>query len=154
MKNDKKDAKLIRFCLIAGAGYIFNDTADTITLKSLIRQRESLVSDKLKAKIQQYDIIYKENCIKRKINPVYQELYVMFGKKIQGIEAELRKYRRDEQMLLESIPGIGPITSASFTPHLLSGFSDMDFILIYFEPSFIIDYFSCYQLRRFTCSKY
>lgn len=114
VKNDKKDAKLIRFCLIAGAGYIFNDTADTITLKSIIRQRESLVSARIKAQIQQYDIIHKENCIKRKINPVYQELYVMLGEKIKGIETELRKYRRDEQMLLESIPGIGPITSASF----------------------------------------
>jgi transposase len=65
VKNDKKDSRLIRFCLVNGAGYLFNNDPEAIVLKSLIRQRDSLVSAKLRFARQQEDIRLKEKCLKQ-----------------------------------------------------------------------------------------
>lgn len=114
VKNDKHDSRLIRYCLIRGAGHEFNNDPEALILKSLVRQRDSLVSARIKSDRQQIDISYKENCLKQKINPVYQELSLIIREKIKEIEVRLKDYRLDEQKLLQSIPGIGPITAASF----------------------------------------
>ncbi|PIZ82372.1 MAG: hypothetical protein COY02_00315 [Parcubacteria group bacterium CG_4_10_14_0_2_um_filter_41_6] len=114
VKNDKKDSRLIRFCLIGGAGYLFNNDPEAIILKSLIRQRDSLVFSKLKFTRQQADIRLKEKCLKQSISPVYVEIINVLEEKINLLKTELRLYRPKEQYLLESISGIGPITAASF----------------------------------------
>jgi len=59
VKNDKHDSRLIRFCLTTGAGYEFDNDPDTLILKSLIRQRDSLVKARLKIDFQQADIRWK-----------------------------------------------------------------------------------------------
>jgi transposase len=114
VKNDKKDSRLIRFCLSGGAGYLFNDDPDAMILKSLIRQRDSLAISRLKFVRQQADIRLKEKCLKQDISPVYTEIISVLEEKIDLLKADLRLYRPKEQYLLESIPGIGPITAASF----------------------------------------
>src|SRR3989339_46456 len=114
VKNDKKDSRLIRFCLIGGAGYIFDNDPEAMILKSLIRQRDSLVFSKLKFTRQQDDIRLKEKCLKQGISPVYTEIINVLEEKIDMLKADLRLYRPKEQYLLESIPGVGPITAASF----------------------------------------
>ena len=114
VKNDKKDSRLIRFCLIGGAGYIFDNDSEAMILKSLIRQRDSLVFSKLKFTRQQDDIRLKEKCLKQSISSVYTEIINVLEEKINLLKADLRLYRPKEQYLLESIPGIGPITAASF----------------------------------------
>ena len=114
VKNDKKDAQLIRYCLIRGAGYEFNNDPEALILKSLVRQRDSLVRTKIKSDRQQVDISYKENCLKQEINPIYEDLSLIIREKIKEIEDRLKDYRPDEQRLLQSIPGVGPITAATF----------------------------------------
>ncbi|MBU0707353.1 IS110 family transposase [Patescibacteria group bacterium] len=114
VKNDKKDSRLIRFCLIGGAGYLFDNDPEAIILKSLIRQRDSLAFAKLKFNRQQTDIRHKEKCLKQDINPIYAEIINVLEDKIDFLKHELRLYRPKEQYLLESIPGVGPITAASF----------------------------------------
>jgi len=114
VKNDKKDSRLIRFCLIGGVGYLFNNDPEAIILKSLIRQRDSLVFSKLKFTRQQDNIRLKEQCLKQDISPVYTEIINVLEDKINTLKADLRLYRPKEQYLLESIPGVGPITAASF----------------------------------------
>jgi len=114
VKNDKKDSRLIRFCLIGGAGYIFDNDPEAMILKSLIRQRDSLVFSKLKFTRQQDDIRLKEKCLKQDISPVYTEIINVLEEKINLLKTDLRLYRPKEQYLLESIPGVGPITAASF----------------------------------------
>lgn len=64
VKNDKHDSRLIRFCLISGAGYEFNNDPEAIILKSLVRQRDSLVAAKLNLDRKQADIRHKEKCLK------------------------------------------------------------------------------------------
>lgn len=114
VKNDKKDSRLIRFCLIGGAGYLFDNDSEAMILKSLVRQRDSLAFAKLKFKRQQEDIRLKEKCLKQSISPVYAEIINVLEDKINLLKADLRLYRPKEQYLLESIPGVGPITAASF----------------------------------------
>lgn len=114
VKNDKQDSRLIRFCLIGGAGYLFDNNPEAIILKSLIRQRDSLVFSKLKFRRQQDDIRRKEKCLKQEISPIYAEIINVLEEKINLLKTDLRLYRPEEQYLLESIPGIGPITAASF----------------------------------------
>jgi transposase len=114
VKNDKKDSRLIRFCLIGGAGYLFDNDPEAIVLKSLIRQRDSLTFSKLKFTRQQADIRLKEKYLKRDISPAYAEIINVLEDKINLLKADLALYRPKEQYLLKSIPGIGPITAASF----------------------------------------
>jgi len=114
VKNDPQDASLVRYCLTTGAGYVFAETADTLLLKSLVRQRNSLATMLFKNKRQQDDIGYKEECLKSKFNPVYQEIGVILSEKIKELERQLKTFRKPEQKLLQTIPGVGPITAISF----------------------------------------
>lgn len=109
VKNDQKDASLIRHCLTAGVGYEFSETPDTLLLKCLVRQRNSLVNIKFKNKRQQADVKYKEDCLKTKFNSVYQEISDILGQKIKQLEQQLKTFRPKEQKLLQTIPGVGPL---------------------------------------------
>lgn len=114
VKNDQQDASLVRYCLTIGAGYAFTETPDTLLLKSLVRQRNSLANTLFKNKRQQDDVDYKEDCLKTKFNPVYQEIGSIISKKIKELEKQLKTFRKPEQKLLQTIPGVGPITAVSF----------------------------------------
>jgi len=114
VKNDPQDASLIRYCLTTGAGYAFLETPDTLFLKSLVRQRNSLANTLFKNKRQQADVGYKEDCLKTKFNPVYQEIGAILSQKIKELEKQLKTFRKPEQKLLQTIPGVGPITAVSF----------------------------------------
>lgn len=114
VKTDKQDASLIRYCVAQGAGYAFADTAEAIRLKSLVRQRNSLANLLFKNKRQQEDIQYKEDCLKIKLNPVYQEMGAILLDKIKELERALKEFSKPEQKLLQTIPGVGPLTAVSF----------------------------------------
>lgn len=114
VKNDQQDASLIRYCLTTGAGYRFAETADTLLLKSLVRQRNSIANMLLKNKRQQADVNYKEDCLKTKFSPVYQEIGAVLSQKIKELNKQLKTFRKQEQKLLQTIPGVGPITAISF----------------------------------------
>ncbi len=114
VKNDQQDASLIRYCLTTGAGYVFSETPDTLLLKSLVRQRNSLANMLFKNKRQQDDVNYKEDCLKTKFNPVYHEIGNILSQKIKELDKQLKTYRKPEQKLLQSIPGVGPVTAVSF----------------------------------------
>lgn len=114
VKTDQKDASLIRYCVAQGAGYAFTETAETIRLKSLVRQRNSLANLLFKNKRQQEDVQYKEDCLNIKLNPVYDEIGAVLLDKIKELERELKEFSQPEQKLLQTIPGVGPITAVSF----------------------------------------
>lgn len=114
VKTDQQDASLIRYCLTTGAGYAFAGTPDTLLLKSIVRQRNSLANMLLKNKRQQADVNYKEDCLKIKFNPVYHEIGLILSQKIKELDKQLRTFRPKEQKLLQTIPGVGPVTAVSF----------------------------------------
>ncbi len=118
VKNDKKDALLIRYCLIQGYGYEFKTTKDEFILKALIRQRNALSATKIQIHRQDQDLKLKQQSIKTKINSIYQEIYQIVDKKIKKIEKQLKEFNQPIQQLLQSIPGVGPITAASFVSEI------------------------------------
>lgn len=120
VKNDKQDASLIRYCLTAGAGYPFTETPETLLLKSLVRQRNSLANMLFKNKRQQDDVNYKEDCLKTKFNPVYHEIGSILGQKIKELDSQLKTFRKPEQKLIQTIPGVGPVTAVSFIAEVVN----------------------------------
>jgi len=118
VKNDKKDAALIRYCLNRGNGYEYRASQDDFMLKALVRQRNAISYNKLRIRRQKDDLDYKGNIIKTKINTIYDELYVFLEQKQKQIEKELANYNQPIQKLLQSIPGVGPVTAASFVSEI------------------------------------
>jgi len=114
IKNDPKDAVLIRYCLVQGNGYKYSESKEQFILKALVRQRSALSNNKNRIKRQKADIIYKEKAINQPINNIYVDLYDILEQKQKQIEKELINYNRPLQELLQSIPGVGPVTAASF----------------------------------------
>lgn len=114
IKNDKKDSELIRHCTANGAGYKFIDNQETLTLKSLVRQRDSLVNIKSIFNLKQNSVDYKEKNLNITISKTNKKLATSLTAEIKKLEKELLKYRKTEQQLLQTIPGVGPITAVSF----------------------------------------
>lgn len=114
VKNDSKDASLIRYCLSQGRGYAFKETADTLVVKSLVRQRNSLANTLLTMNRQIRDIEYKQSCVQTALPNVYREIKPILEEKAKQLERELKIHRTEEQRLLQTIPGVGPLTAAAF----------------------------------------
>jgi transposase len=112
-KNDPLDARLIRWCLLQGYGSIFKETPQTLTLKHLVRERQFLSDLKRRLMTRQYDILYKEACIGESVFAVHHELLDSVQAKTKTVEKELKTYRKEEQTLLRSIPGVGPLTAVT-----------------------------------------
>lgn len=114
VKNDKKDAGLIRYCATNNVGYKFIDNSETLTLKSLVRQRDSLANMKNVLNRKQDAVCYKEKHLGISISRSNKRLIDAVSREIKKLEEKLKEYRRDEQKLLQTIPGVGPITAVSF----------------------------------------
>jgi transposase len=111
IKTDKADAKLIRLCLIKGAGEEFKDSAEEVVFKNLIRERYFLAKLKAKLIVKQQDITLKEECLKMPICTINKELADVVLGKINYLEQQLASFKVNEQALLRSIPGIGKVTA-------------------------------------------
>ena len=118
VKTDSADAKLIRTCLIEGAGVEFKDTSEEVIFKNLIRQRYYLVKLKTELTLKQQDITLKEECLKLPISSINNELKEIIEKKIIYLEQQLLACLPEQQILLQTIPGIGKITAMTFTTEI------------------------------------
>ncbi len=118
VKTDKADAKLIRTCLIEGAGAEFKDTSEEVIFKNLIRQRYYLVKLKTELTLKQQDITLKEECQKLPISNINIELKEIVEKKIIYLEQQLEACLPEQQLLLQSIPGVGKITATTFATEI------------------------------------
>jgi len=114
VKTDQKDASLIRYCLSRGEGSLFRETAQSLHFKSLLRQRDRFSVLRRQFDVQQHDIAFKEYSSQQTINSLYAEISTTLRQYIKDLEQQLSTFRSDEQALLQSIPGVGPITSVSF----------------------------------------
>ena len=114
VKNDPKDASLIRYCVAQGMGYEFNETAESLETKSLVRQRNSLANWILKLNRQLNDIEYKQACLGEKIPECYTEIKVYLEGKSKKLEQSLKNKQPELQKLLRTIPGVGPLTAVAF----------------------------------------
>lgn len=112
-KTDKIDARIIRYCTIQGEGYIFNETRDTLTLKHLVREREFLGQMKSITTLRMTSIAFKNVALKYTLPSVNKDILHCIETKMKQVEKQLKAYRKEEQKLLQSIPGVGPLTAAT-----------------------------------------
>lgn len=113
VKTDSSDARLVRRCLMNGAGYPFRETAETIKLKTLVRQRARFSMLRHRTRLKDEEIMHREQYLDVQITAVNKELYDFLDEKIRRLDAQLRTYESSTQKLLQSIPGVGPQTAVT-----------------------------------------
>lgn len=112
-KTDKIDARIIRFCVIQGEGYVFTETASTLAMKHLIRDREYLAKLKWILTMREASAQAKAQAIRDVLPSVNDDILLCIKQKMKGIEKQLAQHRTPEQRLLQTIPGVGPLTAAA-----------------------------------------
>jgi len=112
-KTDKLDATVIRYCTLQGEGYPFTETAETLTLKQLVRERQYLSDLKNILHLRHDSTIAKSQAVKQAIPSVSPDIITSVEQKMKEIEKQLKQYHQPTQTLLQSIPGVGPLTSAA-----------------------------------------
>jgi len=113
VKTDSADAVLVRNCLLNGAGYPFQETAETIKLKTLVRQRARFSMLRHRTRLRDEEVVNRERYLDVKITALDKELYDFLDEKIRRLDAQLRTYESPTQKLLKSIPGVGPQTAVT-----------------------------------------
>lgn len=113
VKTDASDAVLVRNCLMNGAGYPFRETAETIKLKTLVRQRACFSMLRHRTRLKDEGVVNREEYLNIQITAVNKELYDFLDEKIRYFDTALRTYEPSTQKLLMSIPGIGPQTAVT-----------------------------------------
>lgn len=113
VKTDSHDARIIRYCLITGAGYPFQDTVSSLIIKTLVRQRACFSTLRLHTRLKDEEVKHRESYLNSPITTVNAELCSFLDQKIKALDIILRKYHPDLQKLLKSIPGIGPQTAVT-----------------------------------------
>jgi transposase len=118
VKNDKKDAKVIRKVLIQGHGYQFTDTPEILRLKALLREYTALTKIKAKCKnMTRIQNIYQQTT-DQELDSVFPKLCSSLEEALKQMQKRLKTTQSDQQKLLQSIPGIGPICSAALVAHI------------------------------------
>ena len=118
VKTDKADARLIRYCLINGAGYPFRETADSLGLKTLVRHRSAFAMLRQRARLRQAEVNYRQEYLKTEISDVNGELYDFLTDRMRYMDKQLARHNPETQKLLRSIPGIGPQTAATLVSEI------------------------------------
>lgn len=113
VKTDASDARLVRYCLVQGAGYSFFETAETIRLKTLVRQRARFSILRHRIRLKDEEVLHREAYLDITITAVNRELYDFLDERIRLLDGELRRYESVTQKLLQSIPGVGPQTAVT-----------------------------------------
>lgn len=133
VKTDAHDAALIRYCLMQGMGFPFRDTAKSLTLKMLVRERAYLSNLRVQTKLRAQEVSHRESYLNVSIPSVRKDFCDFLDEKIKGLDKLLRKYDRDTQKLLQSIPGIGPQTAVTFVSEIgdISRFERPDQLVAY-----------------------
>ena len=113
VKTDSADAKLVRQCVKNGAGYPFCETAETIKVKTLVRQRARFSMLRHRSRLKDEEVVHREGYLNVKITALDKDLYDFLDERIKTLDAELRTYESSTQKLLQSIPGVGPQTAVT-----------------------------------------
>jgi len=112
-KTDKIDARIIRYCTMQGEGYEWQETAETLTLKHLVRERDYLAKLEWIMRARGMSIGDKGKAIREPLPTTTKDILGCIEDKMKEVEKHLRQYRKEEQKLLQSIPGVGPLTAAA-----------------------------------------
>lgn len=133
VKNDKKDARIIREAVIQGKGYRFTDTSEILALKALVSERADLVEMRGDLKRRVHAHVIREEAIGTELYDSYTNTLISLTKDIKTIEKHMQYMIPETQELLRSIPGIGITASALLVAFVgdITRFSHPDKLVAY-----------------------
>jgi len=113
VKNDSKDARIIREAAILGKGYLFTDTEETLIMKTLVSERAAIVRSRsdMKRRVHTHDV--RTRMHKKIVYNPFTSIIVNMTENVRIIDRMLRGCQTDTQKLLRTIPGIGEHTTAA-----------------------------------------
>lgn len=112
-KTDRKDAQVIRQATVAGEGYPFVDTPETVALRALVAERRGLVETKQTLKGRLHTHRVRQNAAGMPLPDTISPVLRSVQEQITAVEKQLSTYAPDTQKLLRTIPGIGPVAAAT-----------------------------------------
>jgi transposase len=112
-KTDKLDARIIRYCTMQGEGYPWQETAHTILLKHLVREREYLAKLEWIMRARGMSIADKSKAIRKEMPTTTTDMLRCIEQKMKETEKQLKQYNKPTQTLLQTIPGVGPLTAVA-----------------------------------------
>ena len=118
VKTDHHDAIAIRKAVLLDMGYLYTDTPDILALKTLVVEREALVKMRAETKQRIHNHIIREKATGLKLHDSFSGTIKMFSYEIREIEKKMREYATDTQKLLQSIPGVGPVSAAALIANI------------------------------------
>lgn len=113
VKTDRHDAIAIRKAAMMGLGYLFIETSESLALKAIVSERESLVRMRAETKQRIHAHKLKTQAVGQKLLNPYTPVIKALSIQIKALEKQMKGFQKDTQALLQSIPGIGPVTAAS-----------------------------------------
>lgn len=112
-KTDKIDARIIRYCTMQGEGYEWKENKETVTLKHLVRERDYLAKLEWIMRARGMSIKDKGLAIRSPLPTTTTDILDCIEEKMKEVERQLRQHRKEEQKLLQTIPGVGPLTAVA-----------------------------------------
>lgn len=113
VKNDSKDARVIREAIILGKGYLFTDTEETLIMKTLVSERAAIVRSRSDMKRRVHAHGVRTLMYTTKAHDPFTSIITSMTESVHIIDRMLRKYQTDTQKLLRTIPGIGEHSTAA-----------------------------------------
>lgn len=112
-KTDRIDAGTVRRAASQGDGYAFSETPEIMMMKSLATQRATLVSTRSDYARRIGARTFRDRAAGLPAHTAYESLVASISHEIKQIETKLSGLAKPTQALLQSIPGIGPASSAA-----------------------------------------
>jgi len=92
------------------------DTLETLALKILVQQRQTLV--RMRTETKQRIQVHTIRAIGLKLKNPYSSVMRALSREIQALEQQMQSFQPETQELLRSIPGIGKIAAASLVAYV------------------------------------
>lgn len=113
VKTDHHDALAIRKAILLDMGYPYTDTPEILALKTLVVEREALVRMRAETKQRIHNHSIREKATGMNLHDSFSGTIKMLSHEIREIEKKMKEYIPTTQKLLQSIPGVGPVSAAT-----------------------------------------
>lgn len=117
-KTDTADARSIRMMVLQGIGRPFIETDEVLALKALVTERDGMVDIQSILKNRREARMVRSQAIVARVYDPSAPVMAAIAGQILMLEAQLLQYSPATQHLLQSIPGIGPVSAAALVAHI------------------------------------
>jgi transposase len=118
VKTDHHDAIAIRKAVLLNMGYIYTDTPEILALKTLVVEREALARMRAETKQRIHNHSIREKATGMSLHDSFSGTIKMFSYEIREIEKKMKEYVPTTQKLLQTIPGVGPVSTAALVANI------------------------------------